>query len=106
MLKQVWGHVRDLPQSASDIPAKLKKEDWAKLGVNVEKNFEPLYIIPKGKSKIVTALRKHMKQCSVIYLATDEDREGESISWHLMELLKPKIPVKKNGFFMKLPKLL
>ncbi len=92
------GHVRDLPQSASDIPAKLKKEDWAKLGVNTEKNFEPLYIIPKGKSKIVTGLRKHMKECKAIYLATDEDREGESISWHLMELLKPKIPVKRMVF--------
>jgi DNA topoisomerase-1 len=92
------GHVRDLPQSATDIPAKLKKEAWAKLGVNVEKNFEPLYVIPKGKSKIVTALRKHMKECKIIYLATDEDREGESISWHLIQLLKPKIPVKRMVF--------
>lgn len=92
------GHVRDLPQSAADIPAKHKKEDWAKLGVNVEKNFEPLYVIPKGKNKIVTGLRKHMKECKAIYLATDEDREGESISWHLMELLKPKIPVKRMVF--------
>ena len=92
------GHVRDLPQSATDIPAKLKKEEWAKLGVNVKKDFEPLYVIPKGKSKIVTALRKHMKECKIIYLATDEDREGESISWHLMELLKPKIPVKRMVF--------
>ena len=92
------GHVRDLPQSATDIPAKLKKEEWTKLGVNVKDGFSPLYVIPKGKSKIVTGLRKHMKQCSQIYLATDEDREGESISWHLMELLKPKIPVKRMVF--------
>lgn len=92
------GHVRDLPQSATDIPAKLKKEEWTKLGVNVKKDFEPLYVIPKGKSKIVTALRKKMKECSMIYLATDEDREGESISWHLIELLKPKIPVKRMVF--------
>lgn len=92
------GHVRDLPQSATDIPAKLKKEEWTKLGVNVKKGFEPLYVIPKGKSKIVTALRKKMKECKMIYLATDEDREGESISWHLMELLKPKIPVKRMVF--------
>jgi DNA topoisomerase I len=92
------GHVRDLPQSATDIPAKLKKEAWAKLGVNVEKGFEPLYVIPKGKSKIVTGLRKHMKECKMIYLATDEDREGESISWHLIQLLKPKIPVKRMVF--------
>lgn len=92
------GHVRDLPQSAADIPLKLKKEEWAKLGVNVEKDFEPLYVVPKGKSKIVTGLRKHMKTCQGIYLATDEDREGESISWHLIELLKPKIPVKRMVF--------
>lgn len=92
------GHVRDLPQSATDIPAKLKKEAWAKIGVNVDKKFEPLYVIPKGKSKIVTGLRKHLKECSMIYLATDEDREGESISWHLIELLKPKVPVKRMVF--------
>lgn len=92
------GHVRDLPQSATDIPAKLKKEAWAKIGVNVDKKFEPLYIIPKGKSKIVTMLKKHLKDCSMIYLATDEDREGESISWHLIELLKPKVPVKRMVF--------
>lgn len=98
IIEASMGHVRDLPQSAADIPIKLKKEEWAKLGVNVEKGFEPLYIIPKGKSKIVTALRKHMKECKAIYLATDEDREGESISWHLMELLKPKIPVKRMVF--------
>lgn len=92
------GHVRDLPQSASDIPKNLKKEDWAKLGVNVEENFSPLYIVPKGKSKIVRELKKIMKECQCIYLATDEDREGESISWHLLELLKPKIPVKRMVF--------
>lgn len=92
------GHVRDLPQSATDIPAKLKKEAWAKIGVNVDKKFEPLYVIPKGKSKIVTMLKKHLKECSMVYLATDEDREGESISWHLIELLKPKVPVKRMVF--------
>src|SRR5690606_27051889 len=85
-------HVRDLPQSAADIPKDLKKEEWAKLGVNVEKNFEPLYITPKGKSKIVRELKQKMKGVDCIYLATDEDREGESISWHLMQLLKPKVP--------------
>lgn len=92
------GHVRDLPQSATDIPAKLKKEDWAKLGVNVEKDFEPLYVVPKGKSKIIKDLKKKLKDCSAIYLATDEDREGESISWHLLELLSPKVPVKRMVF--------
>lgn len=92
------GHVRDLPQSASQIPAKYKGVEWAKLGVNVEENFEPLYTIPKGKSKIITELRKELKKCSELYLATDEDREGESISWHLLELLKPKVPVKRMVF--------
>jgi DNA topoisomerase-1 len=92
------GHIRDLPQSASDIPAALKKEDWAKLGVNVEEDFAPLYVVPKDKKKIITALKAQMKECSMIYLATDEDREGESISWHLLELLKPKIPVKRMVF--------
>ncbi len=92
------GHVRDLPQSASDIPAALKKEDWAKLGVNVEENFDPLYIVPKDKKKIITELKAKMKGVDGIYLATDEDREGESISWHLLELLKPKCPVKRMVF--------
>ena len=92
------GHIRDLPQSATDIPKALKKEEWAKLGVNVEEDFAPLYVIPKGKSKIVREIKKKMKECDAIYLATDEDREGESISWHLLELLKPKIPVKRMVF--------
>jgi DNA topoisomerase-1 len=92
------GHIRDLPQSASDIPAKLKKEEWAKLGVNVEKDFEPLYVTPKGKAKIVRDLKSKMKGCKIIYLATDEDREGESISWHLLAQLKPKVPVKRMVF--------
>lgn len=92
------GHIRDLPQSASDIPAALKKEEWAKLGVNVDEDFDPLYIVPKDKKKIITDLKSKMKDCAMIYLATDEDREGESISWHLLELLKPKVPVKRMVF--------
>ena len=92
------GHVRDLPQSAADIPEKYKKEEWSKIGVNVEQNFEPLYVIPKGKFKIISDLRKKLADADVLYLATDEDREGESISWHLLELLKPKVPVKRMVF--------
>jgi DNA topoisomerase-1 len=92
------GHIRDLPQSASDIPAALKKEEWAKLGVNVDEDFDPLYIVPKDKKKIITDLKAKMKGVDTIYLATDEDREGESISWHLLELLKPKVPVKRMVF--------
>lgn len=92
------GHIRDLPESATEIPEALKKEKWARLGVNVEKDFEPLYIIPKGKSKVVSELRKKLKEVDELYLATDEDREGESISWHLFEILKPKVPVKRMVF--------
>ncbi len=98
IIEASMGHIRDLPQSATEIPPKLKKEEWAKLGVNVENDFEPLYVIPKGKSKIITELRKKLKDCKTLYLATDEDREGESISWHLIQLLKPKIPVKRMVF--------
>lgn len=98
IIEASMGHIRDLPQSASDIPPKLKKEEWAKLGVNVEEDFSPLYVVPKGKTKIVKELKAKVKDCSIIYLATDEDREGESISWHLLELLKPKIPVKRMVF--------
>jgi DNA topoisomerase-1 len=92
------GHVRDLPQSAADIPKDLKEEEWAKIGVNVDKDFEPLYVVPKGKFKVISDLRAKLKQVDGLYLATDEDREGESISWHLVELLKPKVPVKRMVF--------
>lgn len=92
------GHLRDLPQSAAAIPLKYKKEEWAKLGVDVENDFEPLYVVPKGKAKIVRELKKLLKESDELFLATDEDREGESISWHLLELLKPKVPVKRMVF--------
>ncbi len=87
MVESCMGHVRDLPQSAKDIPEKVKKEKWAQLGVNVEKNFEPLYCIPKDKLKIVKGLKDKLEDAEIVYLATDEDREGESISWHLSEVL-------------------
>ena len=92
------GHVRDLPTSAKDVPEKYKKENWSNLGVNVDRNFSPLYCIPSKKKKVITDLKKKVKTASQIYLATDEDREGESISWHLLEILKPKIPVKRMIF--------
>jgi DNA topoisomerase I len=92
------GHVRDLPQSASEIPAAVKGEEWAKLGVNVEADFEPLYVVPKDKKKIVTQLKEALKGVTELILATDEDREGESISWHLYQLLKPKVPTKRMVF--------
>ncbi len=92
------GHVRDLPQSASEIPAAIKAEKWAQLGVNVDADFEPVYVVPKDKKKIVTQLKDALKDVDELILATDEDREGESISWHLYQLLKPKVPTKRMVF--------
>lgn len=92
------GHVRDLPSAADEIPASVKGEKWAQLGVNVESNFEPLYVIPKDKKKVVKELKDALKKADELILATDEDREGESISWHLKELLKPKVPIKRMVF--------
>ncbi|QSV62231.1 MAG: type I DNA topoisomerase [Dolichospermum sp. DL01] len=92
------GHVRDLPQSASEIPSAVKGEKWAQLGVNVEADFEPIYVVPKDKKKIVTQLKEALKGVTELILATDEDREGESISWHLYQLLKPKVPTKRMVF--------
>ncbi len=92
------GHVRDLPQGAKQIPAEFKGEDWAYLGVNVEKDFDPVYIIPPGKTAQVRKLKGLLKDAKDLYLATDEDREGEAISWHLQELLKPKVPVHRLVF--------
>jgi len=92
------GHVRDLPASASEIPAKVKNEEWARLGVNVAQDFEPLYVIPKDKKKVIKALTEALDKAEELILATDEDREGESIAWHLTEVLRPKVPVKRMVF--------
>ena len=92
------GHVRDLPSSASEIPASVKKEKWARLGVNVEEGFEPLYVVPSDKKKVVKHLKDLLKEVDELYLATDEDREGESIGWHLMQVLKPSVPVRRMVF--------
>ncbi|MFP4408966.1 MAG: type I DNA topoisomerase [Spirochaetaceae bacterium] len=92
------GHVRDLPQSAGEIPKRFKGEPWARLGIDVENEFKPLYVTPKGKSKVINELKKKVREADVLLLATDEDREGESISWHLVEVLKPKVPVKRMVF--------
>ena len=92
------GHVRDLPPSAEEIPEKFKREKWAQLGVNVESDFEPIYVVPKDKKKTVKELKDALKEVDELVLATDEDREGESISWHLLQLLKPKVPTKRMVF--------
>ncbi len=85
-----YGHVRDLPRNAKEIPSKHRSEKWARLGVNVEGGFEPLYVVPADKKKHVKRLKDALKTADRLLLATDEDREGESISWHVLQLLKPK----------------
>ena len=92
------GHIRDLPRSAAEIPEALRGEDWARLGVNVANGFEPVYVVPKERRDRVKKLKDLLKQADELYLATDEDREGESIAWHLAEVLNPKIEVKRMVF--------
>ena len=91
------GHIRDLPDRASDVPEAQRKRFGA-LGVDVNREFEPYYIVDPGKKKIVTALKKHLQDADELLLATDEDREGEAIAWHLVEVLKPKVPVRRMVF--------
>ena len=93
-----YGHIRDLPQKAGEIPARVKKESWARLGVNIDEDFEPLYVVSSDKKKHVKRLKEAMAGVDEILLATDEDREGESISWHVVEVLKPKVPVRRIAF--------
>ncbi|MEX1095642.1 MAG: type I DNA topoisomerase [Planctomycetales bacterium] len=92
------GHVRDLPANASEVPEEVKKEKWSSLGVNVERGFEPLYVVPPEKKKLIRELKSALKDADELILATDEDREGESIGWHLAQLLQPKVPVKRMVF--------
>ena len=92
------GHIRDLPQGAKEVPDEFKNEEWAYLGVNVDQGFTPIYIVPADKKKQVTKLRAALKEAKDLYLATDEDREGEAISWHLCEVLRPKVPVHRLVF--------
>lgn len=98
VVESCMGHIRDLPQSARDIPEKLKKEKWANLGVNVDDHFEPIYLVPKNKTKVVSQLKEKLEEVDELILATDEDREGESISWHLVNVLKPRVPVRRMVF--------
>jgi len=92
------GHIRDLPKDASDIPAAIKGEKWARLGVDVENDFTPYYVVARDKKPQMTKLRALLKEASELYLATDEDREGEAIAWHLEQELKPKVPVHRMVF--------
>ena len=92
------GHVRDLPQSAADVPAKIKGEPWARLGVDVDHDFTPYYVVSRDKKAHMTKLKGLLKDASELFLATDEDREGEAIAWHLFDELKPKVPVRRMVF--------
>lgn len=92
------GHIRDLPKSAADIPAKYKGEKWARLGVDIDHDFEPLYIVSPDKKSKVSELKRMLGDADELLLATDEDREGEAIAWHLLQVLKPKVPVRRMVF--------
>jgi DNA topoisomerase I len=92
------GHIRDLPRGAADVPAAYKGESWARLGVDVDNDFKPLYVVTPDKKSQVSKLKSLVKEASEVYLATDEDREGESIAWHLTEVLAPRVPVKRMVF--------
>src|SRR5262245_59801120 len=93
-----YGHIRDLPESASEVPKEIKEKDWGRLGVDVEEDFTPYYVVPSDKRKQVAHLKTAIKEASELLLATDPDREGESISWHLTQVLKPKVPVRRIVF--------
>jgi DNA topoisomerase-1 len=92
------GHIRDMPDRAAEIPAKYRGEPWARLGVNVDDNFEPLYVVHSDKRQQVAKLKSLLKDADELLLATDEDREGEAIAWHLLEELKPKVPHSRMVF--------
>ncbi|MFM7866721.1 MAG: toprim domain-containing protein, partial [Planctomycetaceae bacterium] len=98
IVRASMGHIRDLPSSAAEIPPALKKESWSTLGVNVGDDFDPLYVVPAEKKKLITELKDGLKKVSELVLATDEDREGESIGWHLVQVLKPSVPVSRMTF--------
>ncbi len=93
-----YGHIRDLPESAAEVPKEIKEKEWGRLGVDVENDFTPYYVVSGGKRKQVALLKTAVKEASEVLLATDPDREGESISWHLQQVLKPKVPVRRIVF--------
>ncbi|HYU86606.1 MAG TPA: DNA topoisomerase, partial [Kribbellaceae bacterium] len=104
VVESSFGHIRDLPKGADEIPAKYKKEPWARLGVNIEDHFDPLYVVPADKKQQIRKLKDLLKGADELFLATDEDREGEAIAWHLLDELKPKVPVKRMVFHEITPK--
>jgi DNA topoisomerase-1 len=98
MVESSIGHIRDLPNNASEIPAKYKEEAWARLGVDTAHDFAPLYVVDARKKKVVSDLKAKLKDADELLLATDEDREGEAIAWHLTQVLDPKVPVRRMVF--------
>src|SRR4051794_6385551 len=92
------GHIRDLPNNAADTPAKIKDKPWGRLAVDVDNDFTPYYVVPRDKKSHITKLKSLLKDADELFLATDEDREGEAIAWHLLDELKPKVPVKRMVF--------
>lgn len=98
LVESCMGHIRDLPSSSKELPEKIKKKSWSHFGVDVENGFQPIYCVPSEKKEIVKKLKNKLGSVKELILATDEDREGESISWHLQEILKPKVPVKRMVF--------
>ncbi len=92
------GHIRDLPERAAEVPEEIKNKPWGRMAVDVDNGFEPYYVVDPDKKKVVADLRKHLKDADELLLATDEDREGEAIAWHLLEVLKPKVPVRRMVF--------
>ena len=98
------GHVRDLPRGAADVPAAYKSESWARLGIDVDNDFKPLYVVSADRREQIKKLKHLVKSVDEVYLATDEDREGEAIAWHLLEVLNPTVPVKRMVFHEITPK--
>jgi DNA topoisomerase-1 len=92
------GHIRDLPERAAEVPESIKDKPWGRMAVDVENGFEPHYVVDPDKKKVVADLRKKLKDADELLLATDEDREGEAIAWHLLEVLQPKVPVRRMVF--------
>src|SRR5690625_8013870 len=93
----IVGHIRDLPQH-SELQADMKKDPYGKYAVDVENDFDPYYVVDADKKKKVAELKRALKDSDALYLATDEDREGEAIAWHLLEVLNPKVPVYRMVF--------
>ena len=92
------GHIRDLPDKAADIPAKYKSQPWSRLGVDIEHDFTPIYVVNADKRSRVKELKDKLRDADELLLATDEDREGEAIAWHLMQVLQPKVPTRRMVF--------